>query len=219
MLPNVNDILYILPGSSADQHEYKARVAEIEDSRIWIEIPLQPHTGKYGWFAEGEMLEISYLNPDGIKCHFIASVIGKRNDTIHMLALSKPQPEEIIKMQRRSFLRIDAKLELAVLTKDHIRFVAHTEDVSGGGVSFIGETSWSLQEKQELDCWMVVPYRNGELEYVPFQAEIVRIQQRTDKHQDVMLQFRSIAEGDQQKLIRYCFERQLEMRKRSIEYT
>ncbi|MGZ9586884.1 flagellar brake protein [Paenibacillus marinisediminis] len=214
MLPNINDVLYILPASAADKPEYKARVSELDETRIWIEVPLQEQTRKFGLFHTGEILEITYIQPDGMKCHFLTSVVGSRQDGIRMLALSKPDPEHITKMQRRSFLRVDSSLELAIRTPEDIRFVVHTEDISGGGASFIAETAWGLQEQQHLSCWIVLPFRNDELEYVQFNAEIVRIQAKTDKHSVVMLKFSEISEGDQQKVIRYCFERQLEARKR-----
>lgn len=216
MLPSVNDMLYILPSSSEDRMEYKARVSELDDECIWIEIPLQENTGKYGLFSTGEMLEVAFHTQDGMKCLFLSKVIGRREDGIRMLSILKPHPDHVTKMQRRSFLRVDAVLELAVRTENGTRFVVHTEDISGGGASIIVEHKWGLQAEQQIECWLVIPQKNDELDYVSFRGEVVRIQRRNDRYDVVMLKFTDIHEQAQQKIVRFCFDRQLQLHKGDI---
>lgn len=216
MLPSVNDMLYILPSSSQDRIEYKARVSELDEEHIWIEIPLQEKTGKYGLFPEGEMIEVTFNTQDGTKGLFLTKVSGKRDDGIRMLSILKPNPDHVSKMQRRSFLRVDAKLEVAVRTENGTRIVVHSEDISGGGASIIVENKWALQQGQHLECWAVIPQKNEELEYITFVAEIVRVQERNDKYSVIMLKFTDIQETAQQKIVRFCFDRQLQIHKGEI---
>lgn len=213
MFPNVNDMLYILPSSSKDRAQYKARVSELDDDCLWIEIPIQENTGMYGLFAPGEMLEITFHAQDGMNCLFVSKVIGKRKEGIQMLSIVKPHPNQITKMQRRSFLRVDSALEVAVRTEKRDRFVVHTEDISGGSASLIVEHKWGLQAEDLVECWFVIPLRNDELDYVPFKGKVLRVQERNDKYALVIVLFTEIHEHAQQKIVRYCFERQLQTHK------
>lgn len=213
LFPSVNDVLHILPASAADQPEFKARVAESDDSCIWIEIPLQMDTGRYGMFQVDEMLEITFVDGDGMKSHFLTSVIAKRQDGIRMLGLAKPYVDDVVRMQRRSFLRVDASLELAVKQEDGRRSVVRTDDISGGGASFIVGVNHEFQERQTLECWLVLNYRNDEVDHVHFTAEIVRIQPRSEKYIVIMVKFMDISGQEQQKIVRYCFEQQLNARR------
>ncbi|MCG7406423.1 PilZ domain-containing protein [Paenibacillus sp. ACRRX] len=210
----VNDTVYILPSSAGtDEQEYRARVTEIDDYSIWIEIPLQEGTGQFARFSLGEQLDVTYVQLDGVRCNFITKMVGNRHESIRMLALVKPQPDQITRTQRRSYLRVQAALEMAVRTAEGVQKVARTEDISGGGVSFIAELQWGLEEGQLLDCWLVIPPKAGDVDHISFTASTVRIEPRGDKHCLIMMQFDRITDVERQKIIRYCFERQLEMRK------
>lgn len=58
MLPKVNDMLYMQLERSPEEATYKARVTELDDERIWMEVPLCEETGKFGLFAIGEELNV-----------------------------------------------------------------------------------------------------------------------------------------------------------------
>lgn len=213
MLPKINDMLYMQLERSPEEATYKARVTELDDERIWMEVPLCEETGKFGLFPIGEELDVFFSRNDGIKWHFRSRVEGKRNEAIRMLSIRKPNPDDMAKMQRRNYLRVQAQLETAVSTVDGVPFLACTEDVSGGGVSLTAAPKWGLREGQLLQCWLAVPFRNGTIEHIPFTGEIVRVRPLHEERNLIMMKFGQIAELDQQKLIRFCFERQIDARK------
>lgn len=214
MLPNVNDILYVqLVRENTDELTYKARVTEINEQLLWMEIPLSEETGKFALFSIGEELDIYFSQSDGVKWHFRSQVMGKRQDKIPMMSIRKPETHWLTRMQRRNYLRVQAFLEMAVRTIDGVKFLSLTEDISGGGLSFTTDSKWGLREYQVLECWIAVPFRSGSIEHVPFRGQIVRIHPMEEQRQLVMLKFEQIANVEQQKLIRYCFERQLDLRK------
>lgn len=216
MLPKVSDLVYIQVASADEEEghkEYKSRIAELDDERLFIEIPLDEKTGRFKKLHLGDELSVYFLTEGGVKNYFNSYVYGFKEEVVKMVIITKPAPESITKIQRRNFFRVSAELEIAVKLMDQIRFVALTEDVSGGGISFRCEGKWKLGAHQEISCWLLVPYKNGTVEHVQFNAEIVRAVKLETGKQQVMAKFKSISESEQQKIIRFCFERQFDLRK------
>lgn len=149
-----------------------------------------------------------------MKNYFNTHVIGFKEDVIRMVKVSKPPEESIIKIQRRSFFRVNAELELAIKDPLGSRFLVRTEDIGGGGTSFLSDSRVKLEVGDKLFCWLLVPYRNGSTEHVNFEAEIVRIRALENGRNLAMLKFTTIADTERQKVIRYCFERQFDFRNR-----
>ncbi|MNN01442.1 PilZ domain protein [compost metagenome] len=107
-----------------------------------------------------------------------------------------------------------AELELAVKLKDNTQFIAMTEDVGGGGVSFICDSKYVINQGDLVYCWLLLPFKNGLIDHVPFEAEVVRTKKLESGRTTVMLKFVSISNLERQTLIRYCFERQFDFKNR-----
>ncbi|WP_367649484.1 flagellar brake protein [Paenibacillus sp. NEAU-GSW1] len=216
-MPRINQMLFF-EIASTDQSEasveYKARIADELEDGLLIETPISGDTGRMKRLFLGDELSAHFITEDGIKNYFDSHVIGFRDDTIRLIKIRKPDPERITKVQRRHFLRVSAELEIAVNGGAHIRFVTLTDDVGGGGISFICDGKWPVRPEMVLDCWMLVPYKNGSLEHASFKGEIVRVVDLPTGRKQVMIKFASISDGERQKIIRYCFERQLDIRNR-----
>ncbi|WP_202903164.1 flagellar brake protein [Paenibacillus gorillae] len=217
MLPRVNQMLFFEIASSDEAEaavEYKARIADELEDGLLIENPLNESTGRMKRLYLGDELSVHYVTEDGIKNYFDSHVIGFREDTIKLIKIRKPDPDRITKVQRRHFLRVPAELEISVTAMGQIHFVTHTDDVGGGGISFLCDGKWAITREMELDCWLLVPYKNGSLEHASFKAEVVRVVEHTSGRKQVMIKFVSISDSERQKIIRYCFERQLDFRNR-----
>ncbi|MFD0586878.1 flagellar brake protein [Paenibacillus sp. GCM10027627] len=217
MLPKVNHMLFFQIASSDEVEaaiEYRARIADEEEGALLVEYPISERTGRPKRLFLGDELAVYFVAGDGVKHYFDSHVIGFKEDGVRLVKIMKPDPEHMTKVQRRSFLRVPAELELAVKMSSHERFVCLTDDVGGGGISFICEGKWPLQSEQLLDCWLLVPYKNGSIEHVPFQAEVVRVNLLDTGRKQVMIKFASISDSDRGKIIRFCFEKQLEYRNR-----
>jgi len=65
-----------------------------------------------------------------------------------------------------------------------------------------------------MECWVLLPYKNGTIEHAFFKPEVVRVKKLESGRYQVMAKFIEISDSERQKIIRYCFERQLEFRKR-----
>lgn len=217
MLPKVNQILHMQINSIDEEEakiEYKSRIADVSESAIVMEVPLNEKTGRLKKLYMGDELSAYFVSQGGVKNYFTTSVTGFREDVIRLVEIRKPEPEAITQVQRRSFLRVPAELEIAVKFSEQLQFVALTEDVGGGGISFICDGYIPLGVNSPISCWVLVPYKNGAIEHVPLKGEIVRVKKLESGKQLAMVRFMEITDRDRQKLIRFCFERQMDFRKR-----
>ncbi|WP_379129136.1 flagellar brake protein [Paenibacillus sp. sgz500958] len=217
MYPKINDYLYIQIASSDASEaeiEYRSRIAELEDDSFLIEIPMQESNGRLKKLFVGDELSVYFMSEGGIKNYFYTHVLGFKEDVIKMVRVRKPAVDSIFKIQRRSFLRVSAELELAVKLGNESRILVRTDDVGGGGVAFIADPGVRLVTNDKLSCWLLIPYRNGSMEHVNFEGEVVRVKTLENKKNLIMLKFASISDSERQKIIRYCFERQFDFRNR-----
>ncbi|RXZ76887.1 glycosyl transferase [Paenibacillaceae bacterium] len=217
MLPKVNQYVYMQVASSFEEEaavEYRSRISEVKEQHILIEIPMNESTGKLKKLYLGDELSIYFITDGGVKNYFYSHVLGFQEDVIRLVSIQRPDPEQITKIQRRNFLRVSAELELAVKASNRMQFIAHTDDIGGGGVSYIAEGRWNVKVGDKLACWLLVPYKNGTLDHAQFESEVVRVNPLQTGRTQVMSKFVAISDGERQKIIRYCFERQLEFRNR-----
>ncbi|RUT47972.1 glycosyl transferase [Paenibacillus anaericanus] len=217
LFPKVNDFVYIQV-ASVDKNEVnkecKSRIADIEEESFLIEVPMDMKSGQSKRLFLGDELSVYFLTEGGIKHYFNTYVLGFADDVVKLIRIRKPEPESITKIQRRDFLRVVAELEIAVKLKDNTRFLAYTDDVGGGGVSYLTDENYNLSEGDTLECWLLVPYKTGTIEHVPFEAEVVRSKKLESGRWITMLKYLSISDFERQKLIRYCFERQFDFKNR-----
>lgn len=218
MLPKVNQMLYYQIASSDEAEsviEYRSRIADEDENSLHIEYPLSEKTGRMKRLFLGDELSVYFMSSDGVKHYFDSHVLGFKEDgPLRLVRIIKPDPKTMTKVQRRSFLRMPAILDLAVELSTNARFVCQTDDVGGGGISFICDRKWQLISGEPIKCWLLIPYRNGSIEHVPFQAEIVRVNELETGRLQAMTKFIEINDSDRGKIIRYCFEKQLELRNR-----
>lgn len=196
-----------------EKRELKSRVSDIAKDYIGLEIPLDPSTGKYKRLYPGDNLSLTFISEGGVKNYFQTTVVGYLEEQVKQILINKPDPDEITQIQRRNFLRMNARLETAVKIDENIRFIGITEDISGGGISFSCSKQLALQEHQSLSGWILIHYRNGDIEHAAYKGEIVRKKALENGEQLIMVQFTDISDRERQKIIRYCFEKQLNNRK------
>ncbi|WP_168735638.1 flagellar brake protein [Cohnella fermenti] len=216
MLPKVNQTMFLQISGEAGQDQaptYRSRIADLTAESIFIEIPMNEETKRYYRTQPGEQMTASYYTADGVKHQFTTVVRGIAKDVVTLIEIRMPHPDEISKEQRRSFLRVETELEIAVRLGEKVRFTALTADVGGGGISFRCERKWPIVKGMKLNCWLLVPFRTNTVTHAQFIGEVVRVNEVEPKHYMVMMRFDDIQDSEQQKVIRYCFERQLDMRK------
>ncbi|MEX2103945.1 MAG: PilZ domain-containing protein [Bacilli bacterium] len=217
MLPTINQQLFIQVASMDEeesQHEYKSRISDAKEAYIAIEVPICMKTGKLKRLVTGDQLSAHYVTEGGVKNYFHTEVLGLREEVIKLVLIKPPELEDITRVQRRNYLRVPAELEIAVKLQEKLQIIGMTNDVSGGGLSFICEGHFPFKSKEIISCWLLLNYKAGTVEHMPFLAEIVRIKPLETGRQLLTCSFTDIAEHERQKVIRYCFERQFDLRKK-----
>ncbi|CAI6057892.1 flagellar brake protein [Cohnella sp. JJ-181] len=217
MLPKIGQMLYIQPHADASDGAQtgmlRSRVTDADDRYLYVDIPMDEQTRKLHRTQPGDELKLTYFTAEGVKHQFSAHVHSIRRDSSSQLVIPKPEPDDITREQRRSFLRVEAQLEIAIRLGEKLRFTALTDDVGGGGVSFRCDRKWPITPNMKANCWLLLTYKSGAVSHAQFEAEIVRIVPVEPHHHLIMMRFKDIQDTDQQKIIRYCFEKQLERRK------
>lgn len=218
MFPKINDVLYISMDTE-DENEakaiYKSRIADLDDNAMLIEVPIADGSGRLKKLYIGDELSASFTTEGGMNHYFNSYVLGYQEDAVPLVRIRKPEKGDITSVQRRGYLRVTAELELSVTTKGSPPFLTKTVDVGGGGVSFHLNTDVGqrMEEGMVASFWILIPYKNGALEHVPFEGEVVRVQKLSSSQSVAMVKFVQILDVERQKLIRFCFERQFDLRK------
>lgn len=215
-MPKINQYLYI-QFESIDEEEaqqvYKSRIADIRDHSFGIEIPLNEKTGKLKRLQKGDPISAHYISEGGVKNYFHSTVLGYTEDTIRQVIIEKPDADSITKVQRRNYLRVPAELEVAVALTENVHFVTLTDDLSGGGLSFVCDGKYPIKTEEFISCWLLLNFKNDTVDHAACKAEVIRVKKLETGRLLVMLNFTDIQAADRQKIIRFCFERQLELRK------
>ena len=141
---------------------------------------------------------------------FRTEVGGRLNKGIPMIKLSYPGDEQLIKIQRREFVRVESAIDIAV-EKDgrFTQFVA--ADLSAAESRSLILNPDTFKEDELLSLTIVLPFMNNEIKYVKAGARVIRVWEK-DGRLIASLQFETINQIERQYVIRFCFEQQLQMR-------
>ncbi|MGD8189175.1 flagellar brake protein [Brevibacillus ginsengisoli] len=225
MLPQIGQVIWLSPYTTSIERSklvYKSRVADIQNDMIIIELPInETHPSGISSYVVGSRWQCWYIGGDGSRFDFQTEIIGKRRENIPMLELKPPVKTEVTRTQRRHFVRVSTHVEIAVKIDDRVRnyhFLARTIDLSGGGLAFSCPDKYTLQEKDQLKIWLALPSKSNKVGHAYAVGEIIRVKRPEEKggNQWVSVNFMEIKEGDRAKVIRACFERQLELRNKGI---
>jgi c-di-GMP-binding flagellar brake protein YcgR len=223
VVPGVGEVLRMTV-RTIDEAEskivYKSRILDLKETGFVIEFPIAEAAGKTRSFQPGLDLSVWFFGKDGSKYSFPAAVLAREAKPMLSLIISIPKEDQIQRMQRRNYVRLPADLDIAMraVYRDEIRFVTKTVDISGGGLAVICKKNNRIREGEAFSCWVVLPLRKG-LDYIPFHGRVVRIKPLSDEAHApllVSLVFTEIKEVERDKIIRYCFERELELHKKGI---
>ncbi|MFY3792846.1 flagellar brake protein [Ureibacillus sp. MALMAid1270] len=212
----IGTVLTLEPISDTDKIEkFHCKLVESTDRIIYIDYPINTLTKKTAYLMDGSQFRVTFIDGEKTSYAFNTEVLGRKMDSIPMIMLSLPPDEEIIKIQRRQFVRVRTSVDVAVEFEQHyLQFV--TEDISAGGLALILNSNVPFQENDQVNLTIVLPFSNGDIHYIQTQSLVVRIFE-LNQMKIASIQFEDIDEVDQQKLLRFCFERQLMIRKKELK--
>lgn len=202
--------LTLEPISSEKGEEFRCKIVEMDDNNIYIDYPINTFTKRTAFLINGLQFRAIFRTENGISYAFNTEVLGRKVANIPMIRMSCPPEEQFVKIQRREFVRVKASSGVVVEFNNHFyEFV--TEDISAGGLALILNSKVAFKEADIVRLTIVLPYKNGEIQYVKTVAKVVRV---FEKHgiQFASLQYIDMDDSDKQYIVRFCFERQLSIR-------
>lgn len=200
--------------------KFHCRLIDRDDDFLIVDELLSELTNAASFFKTGTAFKASFIGRDEAKYIFDTKLAGRKKGNISMFCLKDPGKEGYVRIQRRNYARVEAAVNVALhLQADgRKRFVSVTADLSGGGCAIDIPKGQSLPDEGEVMLWFVLPMQSGEIDYVQGPARIVRVftpQQGAPER--VSLQFTEMDDVQRQKIIRYCFEKQLNLRRQRKE--
>lgn len=206
-------VLTLEPAVSEAAEKYRCKIVDADDQAIYVDYPVDTISNRTVFLMDGMQLRVSYTEESKSAFAFQTEVLGKKKGQIPMVKLSYPGDEEIIKIQRRDFVRVVASLDISVQFQDE-KYQFVTDDISAGGSAVILNRAVNFKADDDVSLLIPLGFNNGDIKYVSTSAKVVRIWQR-DSITLASLQFSDTDEVDKQQIVRYCFERQVLLRKKS----
>ncbi|MGM0874017.1 MAG: flagellar brake protein [Bacillota bacterium] len=215
---NIGDVIN-LETKDEKVETLKCKLVERSGNQLYIDYPINAKTGRTTYLMIGTELIASFVNKDQNAFRFQTEVTGRVKDNIPMISLTYPGDEQLIRVQRRQYVRIDTTLDIAIhpRSNEFQPFTAVTTDISAGGSAIILPKSTKLKQGQEILVWFSLPFQNETIEYIKINAKIIRfIATENELFLKAPLQFIDIDEATRQTVIRFCFNQQILIRRKGL---
>ncbi|UOQ85897.1 flagellar brake protein [Gracilibacillus salinarum] len=197
---------------------YKCRVIEHKLDKLYIDYPIDVQTNRTQLFPVGSEFQ-AFFTENYSLFSFPSQIIGKAKINNIPTLIMNFDKEHLKKIQRREFVRIEAMLDISVRSRNQepsfAPFTSVTHDISGGGLSVLIKKNVDINEGEMLDIMLVLPLDN-EMEYLHLIGTAIRIHNISENNNIVSVKFVEIDKKDQQHIIRYCFIKQLENRRKGF---
>ncbi|MEW9111368.1 MAG: flagellar brake domain-containing protein [Cytobacillus gottheilii] len=215
----IGDTIILETKYSESGERYQSKVIDQSEHYIYIDYPKNMETHKTAFLLDGTQLKASFVAAAGAVYLFDSEVAGKVKRNVPMIMLTYPGDEQLMKIQRRQYVRVETAVDAALHSPDENfpPLVCVTEDISAGGASFSTKSQIQVEPEMNVNLWLVLLMHSGEYHYLNLKSKIVRILNMKENTRKISVQFSNITPNERQLLLRYCFDRQLAYKKRGIE--
>ena len=198
--------------------KYRCKVQEVREKEFYVDYPSHYTNGRTTYILNGTQLLISFVTDDGVAYTFESEVLGRVKQSIPMIQLAFPGYDQVVKVQRRQYVRVESILDVAIhpLSVGFEPFLTITHDISAGGAAILIPENAALPEKEHVLTTFVLHLNNGEIHYLKLKSKVIRIVEADNKKRRASLQFDPIKENERQIIVKYCFEQQLLLRKTHV---
>ncbi|UOQ47560.1 PilZ domain-containing protein [Gracilibacillus caseinilyticus] len=197
---------------------YKCRVIDRKQDKLYIDYPIDVQTNRTQLFPVGSEFQALFTENYSL-FSFPSQIIGKANINNIPTLIMNFDKEQLKKIQRREFVRVESLLDISVRSRNQepsfVPFTSVTHDISGGGLSILIKNNLVINEGEMLDIMLVLPLDN-EIEYLHLIGTAIRIHSICENNNILSVKFVEIDKKDQQHIIRYCFIKQLENRRKGF---
>lgn len=195
---------------------YRSKIIDMDNQFFYLDYPIHIETDTTVFVPINEPLKVQFIK-DGVANEFQTKVDRRVKIPMPALALPLPENDQIVRIQRREFVRVETNADVAVHLEDSSipPFTTVTDDISGGGASIVIPPTIELNEKQPLSLYLVLRSSSLHYDYIKTRAEIVRFR-FINNVQMMSVKFHLDSDNDQQKIIHYCFDQQREKRQQGL---
>ncbi len=206
----IGTVLIIGVDFTKESETYKSKVIDLGDDYVMIDYPTDVKTGKTAFLMDGTRLLISFSDKKKMSFAFKTEVLGRAVQGVPMLKVSYQGDDQLIKIQRREFVRVDTSIDVSIEKEgDRIQLVA--EDISAGGIAINISKTDIIDTGDELSILIVLPFTNHEIKYIDTFGKVVRTWEDHGR-KIASVKFDEVNPIDRQRIVRFCFERQLQKR-------
>lgn len=196
----------------------RCKLVERKGNKLFIDYPINVDTGRTAFLIIGTELNASFVLKDNVY-RFQTEVTGRSKEDIPMISLTYPGDDQLVRIQRRQFVRINTNLDIAVhpIENEFQAFTAVTSDISAGGTALLLPKSTSLKKGQEILIWFALPFQKDQMEYIKVKGKIIRfIPADHEVYVKAPIQFLNINEETRQTLLQFCFNQQIQLRRKGL---
>jgi len=195
---------------------FDSRIEDIENNVIHVSMPSKQ--GNTVILREGNRIDVSFLSELG-RYSFSSIVVSRIQGHIPMLKIKKP--DILIKKELREFFRVETRLPVNIFYElpvpepeegeepakpERIQLQGTVSDVSGGGLRIVTD------KKFDRGSVLMIQFLEGVENIGIINCEVVRCIEANEKFQ-LGVKFNGLTGGERDKIIKYVFQRQLELRK------
>ena len=206
--------LTLEPTFTEKTEKYQCKVVDIDEQYIYIDYPMDTITNRTIFLMEGMQLRATFVEETKAVYAFQTEVLGKVSKQIPMVKLALPPESEFLRIQRRDFVRVNTSVDIAIQFEEE-RYQFVTDDISAGGTAVILNKEVNFKAHDEVTLLIPLLFNNGDIKYVTTLAHVVRIFEKGSLT-IASLQFTDTDDLDKQQIVRFCFERQLLIRKKTL---
>lgn len=198
-----------------EYQKYRCKVVEKNDYYLFIDYPIESRTNKTSFLPKGTHCRATYVGKDKSVYSFKTKIVANVIKNIPTLAIHFPAVEDITRIQRREYVRVETAVDIAIHGPND-PFVTVTSDISGGGMCIILPNEAIVNENDTLNIWAVLHTQSEVNRYVNASAVVISVKESKNSVALASLKFTSIENHARQSIIQYCFEKQREARKKEL---
>jgi len=210
----IGTMLLLEPTYTDRIEKLRCKVVEQGEGVIYIDYPIDVKTNKTAFLIDGAEFRVTFQNEAKQSFAFTTEVLGRQVGDIPMIKLKHPPQNEFLKIQRREYVRVQTPVDIAVEVNGEFKQYV-TEDISAGGVLLNLRGPAPFEPKDRVKLLIVLPYFNKEIRYIQIAGVIVSVFERDGRFL-AAIQFLDTDDIDKQYFVRFCFERQLQIRKKEL---
>jgi len=213
----IGDILTLELKSSDHLEKFRCRLVDKREDQYYIDYPINMQTNRVAFLFDGTELRVTFAGHDGASIlGFETEIIGRVREKIPMLIIHYPGDDQLIRIQRRQFVRIATSIDIAIhpLDFEFEPIATVTDDISAGGTAILVPKETVLKKGMFVQAWLVLVMQAGDYHYLKMHCRVVRTEPYNEMRNRVSLQFMDVSNRERQLLLRFCFERQLKNKKK-----